>query len=113
MVLQKQQEFIETYQKPEVFREVFLRSVMQSVGVCTATDFAHQENPQTFRERCRGVSQMVRRPVFRKGIQSGSYEGLNATQKVAKLLLKCHMEPLYLLAFPMDTVFQKRKRMKE
>jgi glycosyltransferase involved in cell wall biosynthesis len=103
IVLQKQDEFIKVYHKSPLFREVFTKGVMVTIGTCMRTDFMHEKNEEGLREKCRRLRIMIRLQPMRDTLKGKSYETLSGVQKLQKVLLKYDLVELYLILFKINS----------
>lgn len=110
LVLRKQAEFIRAYHKPEVFQEVFTKGVMGTVGTCMRTDYVHEQNRKSFRERCRDIRTMIRLEPIHGVLKNSHYKSLNRFQVVHKVLLKYNLVEIYLLLLELNAWILKSKR---
>ncbi|PWJ48364.1 Glycosyltransferase involved in cell wall bisynthesis [Faecalicatena contorta] len=104
IVLQKQDEFIRTHHKSPLFRSVFTKGVMVTIGTCMRTDFMHEENTEGFREKCRRFRTMTRLQPMRDTLKNKDDKTLDSFQKIQKILLKYDLVELYLIVFKINGI---------
>lgn len=97
LVLKKQAEFIQMYHKSELFKAVFAKGVMGTIGTCTRTDFIHEQNKQSFRKRCGDIRRMIYLEPVKEVLKNNHYKSLNRYQVIYKILLKYNLVEIYLL----------------
>lgn len=110
IVLKKQEEFIQKYHKPELFKEVFAKGVMVTVGTCMRTDFMHEENHERFCIKCARVRRMIRQQQVKDVLQGPDYKTLNQFQLIQKRLLKYNLVELFLILFKVNSAVLKISR---
>ena len=112
IVLRRQDEFIKRYNKPQLFREVFVKGTMVTIGTCMRTDFMHEQNEESFGEKRRRLSRMISLEPIVSVLNSQDDSTLNKFQKIQKTLLKHRLIYLYLVLFKINAAVLKivRKR---
>ncbi len=110
IVLSKQKEFIQKYQKPQIFQEVYAKGVMVTVGTCMRTDFMHELNPEGFPKKCARVRDMIRQPQVSEVLKGPNYKTLNQFQLVQKVLLRYNLVELFLILFKINGAVLKMSR---
>lgn len=108
IVLKKQDEFIRKYNKPQLFREVFSKGVMDTIRTCMLTDFVHEQNNERFCEKCRRVRNMISQQPIKDVLKSSNYKTLNKFQVIQKVLLKYNLVELLLILFKINGKVLKR-----
>ncbi len=104
IVLSKQDEFIKENRKPNLFREVFTKGVMITIGTCMRTDFMHESNQEGFGEKCCRVRAMIHQEPVKKTLKSKTDRTLNSYQKIQKILLKYNLVELYIIIFKINGI---------
>lgn len=107
IVLRKQDEFIKKYKKPQLFREVFIKGTMITIGTCMRTDFMHEQNKESFGEKSRRLRQMISFEPIKSALNSHDNRSLNKFQWIQKILLKHHLIKLYLILYKMNAAVLK------
>jgi glycosyltransferase involved in cell wall biosynthesis len=104
IVLSKQDEFIKGNCKPNLFRDVFTKGVMVTIGTCMRTDFMHESNKEGFWETCSRVRAMIHQEPVKKTLKSKTDRTLNSYQKIQKILLKYNLVELYIIIFKINGI---------
>lgn len=103
IVLQKQHEFIKFYHKSPLFKEVFAKGAIVTIGTCMRTDFMHDKNQEGVAKKCKRLRLMLGLEPIKGVLKGPEYKTLNTFQKVQKRLLKYNLIELYLIIFKINS----------
>ena len=106
-VLNKQYKFILENHKPEIFYEVFTKGVMNTIGICMNTDFVHEKNNESFRNKTIRIRKMIRQEPICTVLKNPISNGLLWTQVLQKKLLKWNWVEIYIILWKINERIKK------